>query len=410
MIKLSYLIDRIRDVKPSDYLSVFPMTAALLMKPFYRKKYVGSWLVCEEPAEARDNGYHFFKYMCEKQPQQKCFYAIKQKSVDAKKVQVFGETIEYGSIQHWLAYFLCEYNISSQKGGKPNAVVCAFLELNHLYDAHNIFLQHGVIINDLRWLYADRSVFDMFVTSTIPEKNFVEERFGFKEGTIKLTGLPRFDNLHQSRTNPKQIVVMPTWRYWFNLKSKQQDGLDCDFESSEYLEKWKGFLEHERLNRIIEEKNLDVIFYPHRNLQIHISEMGKKIKTKAIIASWEQYDIQELLSTSSMMITDYSSVFFDMIYMKKPVLFYQFDLNKFRTGQYEQGYFDYSNNEFGRSFNDLDLLLSELLYLIEQKFVCNSTYLDKHKEIFPYYDTNNSERVYNEILNIEKRKEVNKYE
>ena len=112
MIKIGYLFDRIRDVKLSDYLSFFPMTAALIIKPFYRNKYVGTWLVCEEPGEARDNGYHFFKYMCEKQPQQKCFYAIKKSSVDVKKVQSLGEIIEYGSVQHWLAYFLCEYNIS----------------------------------------------------------------------------------------------------------------------------------------------------------------------------------------------------------------------------------------------------------------------------------------------------------
>ena len=68
MVKLSYIIDRIRDVKLSDYLSIFPMTAALILKFFYKNKYKEIWLICEEPAEARDNGYHFFKYMCEKQP------------------------------------------------------------------------------------------------------------------------------------------------------------------------------------------------------------------------------------------------------------------------------------------------------------------------------------------------------
>ena len=99
-----------RDVKFTDYLSLFPMMMAFILKPFYKKKYQGTWLICEEPLEARDNGYHFFKYMCENQQQQICYYAIKRKSVDAKKVEKIGKIIEYGSVQHWLAYFLCDYN------------------------------------------------------------------------------------------------------------------------------------------------------------------------------------------------------------------------------------------------------------------------------------------------------------
>ena len=103
MISVSYVLDKLRDVKLQDYLAVFPMTAALIMKPFYKNKYEGGWLVCEEPSEARDNGYHFFRYMCRNQKSQKCFYAIKKSSVDYEKVKELGNVIEYGSIQHWLA-------------------------------------------------------------------------------------------------------------------------------------------------------------------------------------------------------------------------------------------------------------------------------------------------------------------
>ena len=87
MISFHYLINKIKDVKIKDYFSVFPMITALILKPFYRERYQGTWLICEEPYEARDNGYHFFRYMCERQPQQKCYYAVKKESVDAKKVQ-----------------------------------------------------------------------------------------------------------------------------------------------------------------------------------------------------------------------------------------------------------------------------------------------------------------------------------
>ena len=400
MIKISYLLDRIRDVKLKDYMSVFPMTIALIIKPIYRNRYRDTWLVCEEPAEARDNGYHFFKYMCEKQSQQKCFYAIKRKSVDAKKVQALGDIIEYGSIQHWLAYFLCEYNISSQKGGKPNAAMCAFMEMNGRFKSQNVFLQHGVTINNVRWLYADRSRISCFITSTVPETDFIEINFGYSDGAVQLTGLPRWDNLHNFQVEKNRIVVMPTWRYWFNLKSKEQGDLTSDFIHSEYLRRWKEFLESDELNVLIEKHNLEVIFYPHRNMQSHLPDFKRTVNTKAILASWKDYDIQELMMSSEMMITDYSSVFFDMVYMKKPIIFYQFDLEDFRKGQYQEGYFDYQNNPFGKSCYELRDLMDEFKRIVEREYQCDDRYLEAHKEYFPYYDSNNCERVYEAVKKI----------
>lgn len=400
MISLKYFFTKVKDIKCRDLLAVFPMGIALIVSPLYRKKYKNTWLICEERKEARDNGYWFYRKMCENHPEQECIYAIDHSSVDYEKIKGFGKTVQYGSLKHWIIYFTCAYNISSQKGGKPNAVLCAFIELNDLYNAHNIFLQHGVIINNLKWLYADCSRIEMFITSAVPEKEFIERRFGYPKGTIRLTGLPRFDNLHRYITDSKRIVVMPTWRYWFNLKSKQQEGLDVEFKNSEYMRRWGEFLECEQLNNLVEEYNLEVVFYIHRNLQNHLSEIKDLIKTKALIASWEDYDIQELLLTSAMMITDYSSVFFDMVYMKKPVIFYQFDIKKFRRGQYEQGYFDYSNNPFGKSYSELEEVMIELKNIIENRYQCSEEFLREHKRYFPHYDVFNSERVYKEIKNI----------
>lgn len=393
MISIGYILDRIQDVKFADYLAIFPMIAAWTIKPFFKSKYQNTWLICEEAAEARDNGYHFFKYMSENQPQQKCFYAIKKNSVDYKKVKVLGDIIEYGSIQHWLAYFLCEYNISSQKGGKPNAALCSFMELNGIFKSHNIFLQHGVIINDLRWLYADRSNIEMFISSTIPEQEFIKNQFGYSEETVQLTGLPRFDNLHDLNINKKCILIMPTWRYWFSLKSKKHKELNSSFDTSEYYYRWQELLNSIKLNDLIEQYNLEIIFYLHRNIQNSI-EAFKTDNRRIKIASWKEYEIQELLKSAAMMITDYSSVFFDMIYMKKPVLFYQFDEKKYRRYQYSTGYFNYHNNPFGETFSELNSLLTGLQKMIDNDFEFSEIANSSHQQIFKYWDQHNSERIY----------------
>lgn len=393
MVNIKYMLDKIRDVKLRDYLAVFPMIVALVIRPLYRNKYEGAWLICEEPKEARDNGYHFFKYMCRVQPEQKSYYAIKKSSVDYKKVKKLGDVIEYGSIQHWLAYFLCEYNISSQKGGKPNAALCAFMELNNKFKPRNIFLQHGIIINNLRWLYADRSIIEKFIVSTIPERDYLEKKFGYQIGTISLTGMPRYDALHESKVIQNRVLIMPTWRYWFNLNSKKHKDTDNNFELSEYFKRWSEVIYNPKLDTLIQKYSLDVIFYPHRNMQNHIHDF-EKAKTLVTIAFWEQYDIQELLKTSAVLITDYSSVFFDMVYMKKPVIFYQFDEKKYRKYQYGEGYFDYHNNPFGRTYECCDALMLELEAIVKNGFKPSEDFLLEHDRIFPYWDDKNSERIF----------------
>lgn len=404
MVKLSYLLNRIRDVKLSDYLSVFPMTIAIIMRPFYRKKYENVWLICEEPSEARDNGYHFFRYLCTEHPELDSIYAIKRNSVDYQKIKELGRIIEYGSVKHWIVYFLCKYNISSQKGGKPNAALCSFMELNGIFKTKNIFLQHGVIINNLTWLYSDKSKIYRFITSTIPETNFIKEKFGYPEGAILCTGLPRFDALHDFKAVKGQVIIMPTWRYWFNLNSKKHVDTDKDFETSEYVKRWKELLNSSELKKLIKEYQLNVIFYLHRNLQKY-DYVFYNVNPDVKIASWKEYDIQELLKESSVMITDYSSVFFDMVYMRKPIIFYQFDEDKYRKYQYNYGYFDYHNNPFGKSFRESKDVINELEKIAKTGFSVSQKYIECHKEIFENYDNRNSERIYESLIRMTEGKE-----
>lgn len=397
MISMNYFWHKVKDVKMSDVKAVPTMMMAILISSFYKRKYKDTWLICEEPQEARDNGYWFFRKMCENHPEQHCIYAIDNTSVDYVKVKDLGEVVQYGSLRHWIVYFTCRHNISSQKGGKPNAALCSFIELNGFYNAHNVYLQHGMIKDNLEWLHADRFQTDMFITSAVPEKEYIEENYGYPPGIIKLTGMPRFDNLHCINSTENQIVIMPTWRQWFRLKSRRVEGINDNFIDSEYLKKWGELLNNPQFNALIVKHQLKVIFYPHRNMQMYLKEFKQTIKGNVEIASWKDYDLQELLITSKMMITDYSSVFFDMIYMKKPILFYQFDLEQFQKYQYEEGYFKYEDNPFGKSCKDIDTLINEFHTILENDFSCTQDFLKAHSEYFKFFDDQNSERIFNEI-------------
>lgn len=393
MISAEYFFEKLKDVKFSDILAIIPMVIARLISPWYRERYKDYWLICEEPYEARDNGFYFYEYLRKKQKQQKCIYAIKYDSPDYIRVKDLGETVVFGSIKHWIIYFTCQYNISSQKGGKPNAALCSFAELNGVFTPRNIFLQHGITINLVSWLFATRSNIERFITATVDEDTFIKEKFGYSEEQVNLTGFPRFDGLHDRQEMKHRILIMPTWRYWFNLNSKKVDGEAGNFADSEYAIKWKELLCSEALKRLVDRYQLEVIFYPHRNMQQYLIAFSD-VPEHITIASWEMYDIRELLKSSKLMITDYSSVFFDMVYMKKPVIFYQFDSSKYRLYQYKEGYFDYTRNPFGQSFTDVEAVVKAL-----EEYVCNSyqvsePYHKEHNRIFKFYDKKNSERIF----------------
>lgn len=393
MIKLDYFFSKFQDVKLKDILSCFPMMLAIILIPFKRKKYENIWLVGEIDDEARDNGYHFYKFMRTYHPEQPCVYYISKKANDYSKIASLGPTVKTGSIRHWLLYFTCRWTISSQKGGKPNAAMCSFLELNNLVKPRFVFLQHGVTKDRNSWLLADRCRFSYFITATVSEYNFVSKAFGYPEGIVQLTGFPRFDNLHSNSVVRNRVIIMPTWRTWLCNKSSEGVTGEKDLRQSRFMKSWLFFLNSSELEETARKWNLEMIFYPHRLLQPYLGDF--EITNPMIkVVSGEQTDIQDALKSAAAMITDWSSVYFDMFYMKKPVIFYQFDEDDFRKYHYESGWFNYHHNDFGESYSDAKDVTAALENMAEKEFQISDIFLSAHKREFQPYDSNNSERIY----------------
>lgn len=120
---MSRFLEKLEFVKPADLVSGLKMLVSIPYAACLKKKRKQMWLVCEEYNEARDNGYWLYKYIRKAHPEQDVVYAINKESVDYEKIKNLGEVIQYGSIKHWAYYLAASINISSQKGGKPNAAV-----------------------------------------------------------------------------------------------------------------------------------------------------------------------------------------------------------------------------------------------------------------------------------------------
>lgn len=398
---MSYLSERFKFVKFRDILSIFGLILmfipAMIAKIFIRD----FWLICEDRNEARDNGYWLFKYIRENHKEQKVAYAINKKSVDYQKVKNLGKVIQFGSLSHWFWYLVADKNISSQKNGKPNAAVCYVFEVVLGFRKKNrYFLQHGIVMNNLEFLHYKNSKIYRFFTTTKDEYNYVVEKFGYKQNQVVLAGLSRFDSLTNENMNPKQILIMPSWRNWIarEVECEKYEGTKV-FEETEYYKTWNSFLNNERFAKFLEKNNLIAVFYPHRNMQKYI-DLFKTGSKNIVIANTKLYDVQTLINNSACMITDYSSVLFDFAYLGKPVIFYQFDEEKFRHAQYEKGYFDYKSTVLGTWTDSADGVLD---ILEKEKKNFDKPNQEKMKQCFMFVDKNNNKRIYEEIKNANKK-------
>lgn len=397
--------NKLERVKIEDFVSLFKFILALPIALLYKLsnfvKKEELWLICEDKNEARDNGYVLFKYIRENYPYRKVFYAINKKSIDYKKVEKYQNIIEFGGFIHWIYYLAATKNISSHKGGKPNAAVCYFLEVYGIYKNKRVFLQHGVTLSNAKWLYYKNTKMRLFICGAYHEYLYVKNKFGYPDGYVKYLGFPRFDKLHNVIPDKNTIVFMPTWRNWIASPTKKSFLYDdvSDFTKTEYFIKCNELINHDQIISFLESNNIKMYFFPHRNMQKFLKHFETKSKN-IIIANSNEYDIQDLLKISSLMITDYSSVSIDFSYMKKPVIYYQFDQEKFRKGQYAEGYFNYEEDGFGPVCYELDNVYSELEKSFNNNFRMQNLYKKSHSDFFKLYDKNNCERNYEAIKNI----------
>ena len=377
------------------YIRVFfIMLAAEVAGVFVKrsKEYADLWIVSERGVDARDNGYHFFKYLRNEHPEINTVYIISNDSPDRQKVASLGKIVEYGSFKHYLCYVLAKYTVSTHIDGYSPDILF-FHKFGKLFPdkSKKVFLQHGIIKDDLGFCHADQTNIDMFVCSAVPEYEYVKKTFGYKDGILKLTGLCRYDNLKKMDAPTRKILFMPTWRSNLRTCNKRK------FTESEYFTTFNSFLNSEELARLLEENDYELIFYPH--FEVHrFLDCFENNNERVQITDFKNSDVQDLLINSDILVTDYSSVFFDYAYMRKPMVYFQYNDAAFRAQHYKEGYFDFKRDGFGEVVATGGEVVDSLRRILENGVQPDDVYLKKMNAFFKFNDTNNCQRNYEAII------------
>ncbi|MBU5482553.1 CDP-glycerol glycerophosphotransferase family protein [Blautia sp. MSJ-19] len=391
------LLIRCRHWQKYDRLShrIKELTAFIIYKLFGRflkKEHI--WLVYEKYCiTAQENGFYFFEY-CMKHEKKHVFFILDKSSPQWEYMQKYHENIiPFLSFRHIL-YLLCadlyispdaRYHAYAWKP-MPNPIT---RELNR---KKLLFLQHGVTaMKKVDHLFGAKgsSPVSYFVTTSEMEQKIITDNFGYTAEQVPVLGFPRWDGL-QDTSDPAHpvILLMPTWRSWL----EGQD--DETFRQSSYYQHYSRLLNNPELQDCLCRHHLKLAFYIHPKLREFISSFHSDDSQIELI-SFNSVPLHELLMKCSLMITDYSSACWDAYYMKKPILFYQFDLE-----QYNKTNGSYINMEHDL-FGDRCMHQSDLIQFIEEyannHFHEKSKYADMRKEYFSYQDHNNCQRTYEYI-------------
>lgn len=267
-----------------------------------------------------------------------------------------------------------------------------------------VFLQHGVIKDDLSgWLERHKKNFFGFVTTALPEyDSIVSGNYNFPKENIWLTGLPRFDRLYHDEK--KVITIMPTWRmYLFGAPDSETRirPLKNDFMMSEYFLFYHGLLNHPKLKMAMEKYGYRLQFFPHPEVQNYL-----ELFTKENIIPDKNVTYREIYAQSDLVLTDYSSACFDFAYLRKPIIYCQFDKEVFFSGEhiYVKGYFDYERDGFGEVEYDLESTVNRIIEYMENRCQLKDKYRQRIDNFFAYQDQNNCERLYQRIMECEQKR------
>lgn len=279
-----------------------------------------------------------------------------------------------------------------------NIIICS-----HGHEKYNnkqilIDLWHGIPLKAMRYMETKSNEYswnkpnaDFLITTSKLHSVLMGSTLHIPFSKHKILGYPRNDYLFSEnnydllniRRYNKILLYMPTFRqgYLDRIEGNVFDNL-FNFEK---------FSEEDFVNYLIDNNYLLIVKLHPMEEKLYKSKYSK-YKNNIMFLSTEkleelEIDLYQILSSTDLLITDYSSIYFDYLLLNKPIVFINSDIEEYRKKRgillepYDYWTPGYKvNNQKG------------LVYAIEQSFKQDPFYEKRNelKNIFHYYQDGNS--------------------
>ncbi|MHA3683355.1 bifunctional glycosyltransferase/CDP-glycerol:glycerophosphate glycerophosphotransferase [Leucobacter sp. HY1908] len=378
----------------------------LVISPFLRKP---RFVFGERSDTAQDNGWILFEWARRSRSEIAPRYVLDADSIAWQNTQDKKGLVKRNSLRHKLLMITAKAVISSQDIESyllPESWKKSVYRLHLLpsLNQYRIFLQHGVIHNGLgKQVHRRGTGYDMFVCSSTQELEYLRQWSGYKD-ELKLTGMPRLDAIFESRSGEKsrEILLLPTWRSYLVAPSFASDVnvTTDDFTSSDYATFYGDFLQSDRLLEVLDRHNLTLRFVPHYESAKYFEVLTASDRITIDVDGSSH--IPDLIRSTPLLITDYSSVAFDAAFAGAAVVLAHFDLEEFYERHYSPGWY---NPELG--VGAPAKTLEGVLDLIDDYAACefhvDEALQARVDSFFAHHDQSNRERTFEEIVKLVSR-------
>jgi tetratricopeptide (TPR) repeat protein len=316
-----------------------------------------AWLIFEKFSNtAQDNAYYFFLDIVGKR--ENVYYVIDKNSPDRKNLIGYEDhVVDFMSKEHMLLLLSCELLISSETRGHVYAWRRVFGRFREaVFNKPYVFLQHGVTAmkkNDVNLAKTSHiCAADRFVVTCDFERDVIlRDNFGYTANELIVAPFPRWHSLIDQSEDFNEIFLMPTWRNWL-------EGLeDEEFRSTEYFKEYTSLLSSLELAEVLDRHKVKLNFYLHPKIIEQLKHF-EVVSDHVNLIQFGQASVRDLLMRAKLLVTDYSSVAWDFYYLKKPVLFFQFDVEKYLT--FHGSHIDFDTELPGRRIFDGESVVTSI--------------------------------------------------
>lgn len=214
------------------------------------------------------------------------------------------------------------------------------------------------------------------------ENNIMETGYPRNDYLVNENNITEINRIKQKMNLPKDkkvILYAPTWRddeYHGRGRYKFDIPLDMDYMKDSLGEEYIILF---RMHYLIAE-NLDLSSYNNFAFDASLHE-----------------DIRELYLIADMLITDYSSVFFDYAILRRPMLFYVYDIDTYRD-QLRGFYIDFEKEAPGPLVKSTESLVEEIRKVENEPSPKLESIEKFHERFCALEDGRASERVVKELF------------
>lgn len=297
---------------------------------------------------ARDNARSLFEWLQRNAPDVKSTYVVEKDNIDTYSVDQDG-VVEFGSLKHLQACIGANVCAFTHHRSYVYPFIINMMDQKRYKTTRTIFLQHGITAmkkSVARHYKRTRVGYSAVCVCSQSERLIFRQHFGYRLEQVFATGFPRFDSLFDKNqgasSDAGQVLFFPTWRAGIEKETSETVATMPFFLAWSSAMKAAG--ETLGLRRVL---ILHPMLHRHADLFLPFVEEIREPST-----------FQDSLVESACLVTDYSSVSFDALFLHKPVFLYQFDQEDY--GLREDAFIDIDTQLPGNVSLEADMLLDKI--------------------------------------------------